>query len=291
MTPSRPSRRDGGRTGQREGALPAPRKRFGQHFLRDTGVLDSIVTALGDLTGRTVVEIGPGRGALTDRLVEKAARVVAIEVDRDLVQHLRHRYADRPHVTILEGDVLDTDLGAVAGGPYVLAGNVPYYITTPIIFHALTHPRPDVAVYLVQKEVAERMAAPPGDKTYGALSVNLQAVTTVDLVRKVPPGAFMPPPAVDSAVVRVRPRAEPVIEAALERRYRSFVLSAFGLRRKQLVRVVRTVAALDAERAAAVVAACGLSPDVRPETLSPESFAALVRALAEIAPPAGTASA
>ena len=282
MTGARPPRRSGGKSGARDGALPAPRKRFGQHFLRDAGVLDSIVTALGDLTGRTVVEIGPGRGALTDRLVERAARVVAIEVDRDLVQHLRQRYAAHPHVEIIEGDVLETDLGAVAGGPYVLAGNVPYYITTPIIFHALTHPRPDVAVYLVQKEVAERMAAPPGDKTYGALSVNLQAVSDVDLVRKVPPGAFLPPPAVDSAVVRVRPRAEPVVEPALERRYRSFVLSAFGLRRKQLVRVVRTVAALDADRAASVVASCGLAPDVRPETLTPEAFAALVRALADV---------
>lgn len=271
----------GFRASRRNGNLPAPRKRFGQHFLRDTGVLDSIVSALGDLTGRTVVEIGPGRGALTDLLVQRAARVVAIEVDRDLVQHLRNRYADLPQVEIVEGDVLETDLGAVAGGPYVLAGNVPYYITTPIIFHALQPPRPDVAVYLVQKEVAERMAAPPGDKIYGALSVNLQAVAAVEWVRKVPPGAFMPPPAVDSAVVRVTPRVASVIEPELESRYRSFVLSAFGLRRKQLVRVVRTIAALDAERAATVVADCGLAADARPETLTPDDFARLVRRLAQ----------
>lgn len=259
--------------------LPAPRKRFGQHFLHDGRVLDGIVDALGDLSGRTVVEIGPGRGALTDRLAAKAGRVVAIELDRDLVQHLRTRYHDQPHVEIVEGDVLHTDLAAVAGGPYVLAGNVPYYITTPIIFHALTLPRPDVAVYLVQKEVADRMAAPPGDKTYGALSVNLQAVVDVAFVRHVPPRAFNPPPAVDSAVVRVTSRDASVIEPALETRFRSFVLAAFGLRRKQLVRVVRTIASLDAVRAHEVVSACALSPEARPETLTPAEFATLVRAL------------
>lgn len=265
----------------RPGELPAPRKRFGQHFLKDDRVLDSIADALGDIREHTVLEIGPGRGALTDKLVARAGRVVAIELDRDLVAHLRSRYADRPNVQIVEGDVLDQDLAALAGGPYVLAGNVPYYITTPIIFHALETPRPACAVYLVQKEVAERMAAPPGDKTYGALSVNLQSVVNVEFVRKVPPGAFNPPPAVDSAVVRVTPRADAVIEPELEVRYRRFVLQAFGLRRKQLVRVVRTIANLDAERAHAVVEQAGLKPDVRPEVLSPEQFASLVRVLNE----------
>lgn len=176
----------GARPPRPDGALPAARKRFGQHFLKDSRVLDSIVEALGPLEGRTVVEIGPGRGALTDRLVERAGRVIAIELDRDLVQHLRTRYADLPHVEIVEADVLTVSLPTLAGGPYVLVGNVPYYITTPIIFHALELPRPDVAVYLVQKEVAERMAAPPGDKTYGALSVNLQAIVDVEMVRRVP---------------------------------------------------------------------------------------------------------
>jgi 16S rRNA (adenine1518-N6/adenine1519-N6)-dimethyltransferase len=259
--------------------LPAPRKRFGQHFLTDTRVLDSIADALGDVSAKTVLEIGPGRGALTDRLVTRAARVVAIEVDRDLVQHLRARYADRTNVEIIEADVLTQNLAELAGGPYVLAGNVPYYITTPIIFHALTLPRPEKAVYLVQKEVAERMAAPPGDKTYGALSVNLQAVVNVEFLRKVLPGAFNPPPAVDSAVVRVTPKAAAVIEPELEDRFRSFVLAAFGLRRKQLVRVVRTVASLDAERAQDVVARCDLDPMARPETLTPADFARLVRVL------------
>ncbi len=262
-------------------ALPTPRKRFGQHFLRDNHVLDSIVSALGPIADRTVVEIGPGRGALTDILVQRAGRVVAIELDRDLAAHLRTRYAGNPNVTIIEGDVLKTDLAAAAGGSFVLAGNVPYYITTPILFHALERPRADVSVYLVQKEVADRMAAPPGDKIYGALSVNVQSVARVELVRRVPPGAFNPPPTVDSAVVRVVPRPDPAISEALETRYRKFVQAAFGLRRKQLVRVVRTIAALDAPTAEAIIAHCALRPDARPEVLSPEDFARLVTALAD----------
>jgi 16S rRNA (adenine1518-N6/adenine1519-N6)-dimethyltransferase len=259
--------------------LPKARKRFGQHFLRDSTVLDAIVEALGPLEGRTVVEIGPGRGILTDRLVERAARVIAIELDRDLAAHLRVRYALQPHVEIVEADVLTVPLGELAGGSYVLAGNVPYYITTPILFHALEAPRPDIAVYLVQREVAERMAAPPGDKTYGALSVNLQALSRVEFIRHVPPGAFAPPPKVDSAVVRVLPRDERVVAPELERRYRGVVTAAFGLRRKQLVRVVRTIAALEADVAEEVLRRAGLRSDVRPETLSPEDFARLVEAL------------
>ncbi len=260
-------------------SLPVARKRFGQHFLKDARVLDAIVDALGDLSQRTVVEIGPGRGVLTDRLVARARRVVAIELDRDLVKHLRDRYADQPHVEIIEGDVLNTSLSGVAGGPYVLAGNVPYYITTPILFHALELPRPDVAIYLVQREVAERVAAPPGDKTYGALSVNVQAFARVELLRRVPPGAFNPPPTVDSAVIRVTPREDPAIDGTLEARYRTFVQAAFGLRRKQLIRVVRTICALDAEKASEVLASCGLTPTLRPEVLTAEEFATLVRAL------------
>lgn len=259
--------------------LPVARKRFGQHFLKDTRVLDAIVKALGPLADRTVVEIGPGRGVLTDYLVERASRVVAVEVDRDLVAHLRARYADKPHVEIIEADVLTVSLASLAGGPFVLAGNVPYYITTPIIFHVLQAPRPDVAVYLVQKEVADRLAAPPGDKIYGALSVNVQAFANVELIRRVAPAAFQPPPTVDSAVVRVIPRAIPAVEPEFETRFRTFVQAAFGLRRKQLVRVVRTITALDPERATAVIMSCGLTPDLRPEVLTAEDFSRLVRAL------------
>lgn len=265
--------------GSGSGGLPRPRKRFGQHFLRDRGVLGRIADALSLTGSETVIEIGPGRGALTDLLVPRAGRLLAIEVDRDLAAHLRERYADQPHVTVVEADVLTVDLGALAGGEYVLAGNVPYYITTPIIFHALRPPRPLRAVYLVQREVAERIAAAPGGKEYGALSVNVQAVARVELLARVPPGAFHPPPQVDSAVIRVTPRPDPVVAPEEEARFRSVVQEAFGLRRKQLRRVVRTIARLDAEGADAVLAEAGIDPEARPETLSPADFARLVRAL------------
>ncbi len=259
--------------------LPAPRKRFGQHFLRDARVLDAIVEALGPLEASTVVEIGPGRGVLTDRLVERAARLVAIELDRDLAQHLTERYAARPGVSIVNADVLKVSLGALAAGPYRLVGNVPYYITTPILFQALEAPRAEVAVFLVQKEVADRLTAPPGTKAYGALGVNIQAVAEVELVVRVPPGAFYPPPQVESAVVRLRPRPDPVVTPEEEVGYRRFVQAAFGMRRKQLGRVLRSVAGLSADEADAVARGCGLDPQARPEVLSPEAFARVVRAL------------
>ncbi len=260
--------------------LPQPRKRLGQHFLHDVRALEAIIDALGPLAGRTVVEIGPGRGALTERLAGRAGRVVAVELDRDLAAGLRVEYALRPHVRIVEADVLDVSLGALAEGPYVLAGNVPYYITTPILFHALEHPRPDVAVYLVQKEVADRMAAVPGSKVYGALSVNLQAFVKVRFMRAVGPRSFNPPPAVESAIVQVVPRETPAIEPLHERAFRTFVIGAFGLRRKQMLRVLRTLTGLDASECRSLLEGCDIDPMARPETLSCDDFARLVRALA-----------
>ena len=179
------------------------RKSLGQHFLHDARALDRIVEAL-QLTGQeTVLEIGPGRGALTDRLAGRCARLVLIEYDRALAALLRERYANDPHVEVVEADVLETDLGALARGPYVLVGNVPYYITTPILFHALAAPRPLRAVYLVQREVADRLTAGPGSRDYGALTVNVQAVAHAEFVAPVPAGAFRPPPKVESAIVRI----------------------------------------------------------------------------------------
>jgi len=175
--------------------------------------------------------------------------------------------------------VLTVSLGEVAGGPFVLAGNVPYYITTPILFHALEPPRPSRAVYLVQKEVAERVSAAPGTKEYGALSVNVQGFARAETLFRVPPGAFTPPPQVDSAVIRVTPRADPVIGRELEDRFRTFVQAAFGLRRKQMRRVLRTVSGVGPEAADELLAAAGIDPEARPETLAPEAFARLVEAL------------
>ena len=258
--------------------FPPTLKRLGQHFLADVRVLRRIADAL-DLTGEeTVIEIGPGRGALTDLLVDRARRLVAVELDRALADLLRRRYADRPHVEIVERDVLATDLGALAGGPYVLVGNVPYYITTPILFHALQPPAPERAVYLVQREVAERIVAAPGTDAYGALSVNVQAAAEATVLFAVPPGAFRPPPKVDSAVVRIRPLAEPLVAEAELEPLRRLVQASFGLRRKQMRRVLRTVRGVDAATAEAMLDAAGIAPDARPETLAPADFVRLLRA-------------
>ncbi|MBI3790702.1 MAG: ribosomal RNA small subunit methyltransferase A [Gemmatimonadetes bacterium] len=262
----------------RSQALPPARKSLGQHFLRDAKVLDRIAGAL-ELTGtETVIEIGPGRGALTDRLAERAGRLIAIEVDKALIPVLRARYADRPNVIIAEGDVLTFDLAGLAQGPYRLAGNVPYYITTPILFHALKAPRPERAVFLVQREVAERMAATPGSDAYGALSVNLQALATAETTLIVKPASFEPPPKVDSAVVRVVPRAEPLVSPDEEAPFSRFVIACFAQRRKQLGRTLRTVTGCDAEAAQALAASLGLDPTVRGETLDPATFVRLFRA-------------
>lgn len=259
--------------------FPPTRKSLGQHFLSDPSILGRIVDALAPTAEDTVVEIGPGRGTLTELLAGRARRVVAIEVDRALAALLRERYAKRPSVEIVEADVLQTDLARVAGGPFLLAGNVPYYITTPILFHALRAPRAQRAVYLMQREVAERIVAPPGAEEYGALSVNVQALATPELLFRVPAGAFQPPPKVESAVIRITPRLDPLVATADEQRYRTLVQESFGLRRKQMVRVVRTITGLDAAAAERALIASGIAPAERPETVSPVQFARLLAEL------------
>ena len=258
-------------------SYPPPRKRLGQHFLSDPRILGRIVDALAPTSAETVIEIGPGRGGLTDELLRRAGRVIAVELDRDLASRLRERHAGDAHLEVIEADVLEVDFGAAANGPYVVAGNVPYNITTPILFHALKRPRPVRAVYLVQREVAERVVAAPGSEDYGALSANVQSVARAELVFKVPAGAFQPPPKVESAVLRITPRPDPVVTEAEEDAYRALVQASFGLRRKQLRRVVRTVFSLGADAAERVVADAGLDPEARPEVLSPEGFARLLR--------------
>ena len=257
-------------------AFPPARKSLGQHFLSDPRILGRIADALAPRADETVIEIGPGRGGLTQELLQRAGRVIAIEIDRALAGQLRSRYADEPKLEIIERDVLETNLGALAGGEFSLVGNVPYYITTPILFHALRPPRPTRAVYLVQREVADRLSAAPGTKAYGALTVNVSALATAETLFKVSPGSFSPPPSVDSAVVRITPREDPAIPPDEEERFRVFVQQAFGMRRKQMRRVVRSILSVPAERADEILAAAGVHPEARPETLSAEKFAAVL---------------
>jgi 16S rRNA (adenine1518-N6/adenine1519-N6)-dimethyltransferase len=272
------SGRDAGGPPERRGSFPPTLKKLGQHFLTDRRILGRIADALQLQGGEAVVEIGPGRGALTDILADRAGRLIAVEVDRALAAMLRERYARRGNVLIAEADVLEVSLGELAAGPFVLVGNVPYYITTPILFHALLRPRAERAVYLVQREVADRLTATPGSKEYGALTVNVRAVAKAEMLFGVPAGAFAPPPKVESAVVRITPLAVPLVTADEEEPLRKLVQGAFGMRRKQMRRVLRSLRALDAEQAEAVLESAGIDPMARPETLSAEQFVKLLRA-------------
>jgi 16S rRNA (adenine1518-N6/adenine1519-N6)-dimethyltransferase len=258
-------------------AFPPVRKSLGQHFLSDPRILARIADALALAPDETVIEIGPGRGGLTEQLLARAGRVIAIEVDRMLAARLRERHAGDPRLDVVERDVLETNLGVLAGGDFALVGNVPYYITTPILFHALRPPRPTRAVYLVQKEVADRLSASPGTRAYGALTVNVRALAFAETLFRVAPGAFSPPPSVDSAVVRITPRAQPAVTPDEEERFRVLVQQAFGMRRKQMRRVVRSLLSVPAERAEELLMAAGIDPEVRPETLTPEQFVGLMR--------------
>ncbi|MFI5227610.1 MAG: 16S rRNA (adenine(1518)-N(6)/adenine(1519)-N(6))-dimethyltransferase RsmA [Gemmatimonadales bacterium] len=262
--------------------LPPVRKSLGQHFLNDRNILGRIVDALA-LTGEeTVIEIGPGRGSLTELLVPRVRALILIEYDRALAARLRETYAPDAKVRVIQADVLTVPLREAAGAAYSVVGNVPYYISTPIIFHALEHPRAERAVFLLQREVAERMAAPAGASEYGALSANVQAVARVEVLFRVAPGSFQPPPQVESAVVRLSPRVDPVISTSDEEDFRAFVQAAFGMRRKQIRRVLREVAGLSVADANAALEDAGIDGEARPETLTPADFARLARASGRI---------
>lgn len=259
---------------------PRARKRYGQHFLTDPGILRKIVDAVDAAPGDTIVEVGPGRGSLTAELLARGVRVVAVEIDRDLAERLSRDHGGDGRLSVIQADVLDVDLSrAAGGGEYAVAGNLPYYITTPILFHVLEASRPPKrSVFMVQREVGERLIAPPGAEEYGALSVNVQARANARIAFAVPAGAFHPRPRVESVVVTIVPRPDPILEAGDLAPYSAFVIACFGLRRKQIRRVLRTVYDLSAEQSDAAAAQAGIDPTSRPEILSPEQFALLWRA-------------
>lgn len=241
-----------------------------------------MVDALDPQPGETIVEIGPGQGSLTALLEPRAERLVLVELDRDLARELRARYHTNQRVHVVEADVLDVPLVELSDGtPWCVTGNIPYYITTPIIFHALAAPRPRTIVLLMQEEVGARLAAAPGSRDYGALSVTAQALATVTRHGRVPRGAFAPPPRVDSIIVALTPRDAPLVQPHEEAAFKTLVQGAFSLRRKQMLRVVRTLFDVDAERAAALLRRCDILPAVRPETLAPDQYVALLRTSTE----------
>lgn len=253
------------------------RRRFGQHFLSNPATLRRIVRALGPRPGDRVLEIGPGPGGLTRQLLATGARVSAIEIDRDFAARLG---VDLPDLALVEGDALAVDWAETAGGPgYLLTGNIPYNITTPLLDKALTPPLPNRIVLLVQKEVADRIAAGPGSSQYGGLTVGIAARMRVERLFTVPAGAFSPPPKVDSAVIRLTPLEEPLVTDDEVAGFRRFVTGIFGFRRKQLLRGLREYTGRGAVDLAETLGALGLDSTIRPERLSPSEFARLYRSV------------
>ena len=258
--------------------MPQAKRRLGQHFLSDRRILERIADALGASAADTVLEIGPGPGGLTEALAGRAGRLVAIEKDADLLPALVARV---PGAVVVEADALETDWHALAGPDFLVAGNIPYNITSPLIGKALEPPRPRRIVFLVQKEVADRVVAAPGGEAYGALSVGVQAVARGERLFIVPAGAFSPRPKVDSAVLRLTPLAEPLVGDAEVEPFRRLVVGLFGFRRKQMQRALRELTGWDAARVEAVLSRAGIELRVRPETVTPSQFVALLRLLVD----------
>jgi 16S rRNA (adenine1518-N6/adenine1519-N6)-dimethyltransferase len=251
------------------------RKRFGQHFLHDESVLERIALAVSPRAADHVVEIGPGRGALTRALLAyECASLDIIELDRDLVPRLREEFAQEPRVTVHEHDALDFDFTALArqrGARLRVAGNLPYNISTPLLFHLLDHATAieDLHVML-QREVVERIAASPGNGDYGRLTIMLSPWLVAESLFEVGPGAFRPPPKVWSAVARLTVRREPAF--AVSPRFAAVVAAAFSHRRKTLRNALKGVVSPEQ------ILACHVDPNARPETLAPEAFNRLAQA-------------
>ena len=248
-----------------------PRKRFGQHFLHDPGVIRRIVAAIGPQPGDRLVEIGPGEGAITFELLRAVGRLDAVELDRDLVEPLRERSRGIGELVVHGADALRFDFCALAtGGAKVrLVGNLPYNISTPLLFHLLDQSRciRDMH-FMLQKEVVERMAAGPGGKDYGRLSVMLQARCTVIPLFAIGPGAFRPPPKVDSAIVRLVPLAQPP-DIADQAVFARLVAAAFAQRRKTLRNGLKGLLSAEA------IASLGIDPGARAEQLALDDFVRL----------------
>jgi 16S rRNA (adenine1518-N6/adenine1519-N6)-dimethyltransferase len=252
------------------------RRALGQHFLRDTAVARAIVDVVAPTPADLVVEIGPGEAALTGLLASRAGRLVALELDHALAARLRERY---PGAEVVEADARTWPYAALErppGGRVLVVGNLPYSSGKPILA-ALVGARTavDEMCLMLQREVAERLAAPPGGRVYGSLSVLTQLHCDVHIVLRVPPGAFRPPPKVESAVVHLRVLPRPRVPLADEARFRSVVLAAFAQRRKTLANSLAASLGLPAGRIREAAAKAGIDAGRRPETLDIGEFAAL----------------
>jgi 16S rRNA (adenine1518-N6/adenine1519-N6)-dimethyltransferase len=246
-----------------------PRKRFGQHFLKDPGIIEAIVQAIDPQPGDTVVEIGPGHGAITESLARRAGHLHCVELDRDLAAALRRRLGHRNNVTIHEADALKFDFCAL-GDSLRIVGNLPYNISTPLLFH-LIDCRDCVKDmhFMLQKEVVDRMTAGPGSKTYGRLGIMLGCHLSVDALFEVGPQCFDPPPAVMSAVARLLPLGNSRPDIDDEKLLGRLVATAFSQRRKTLRNALKTM--LDETE----LRSLGIDPGKRPESIPVSAYVAL----------------
>ena len=261
--------------------VPHAKRRLGQHFLTDPRLLARIADALESNPTDTVLEVGPGTGALTGPLLQRAGRVIAVEKDPALVPALRAQF---PAADVIQADALELDWDRLTPGGssgLLVTGNIPYNITSPLIDKALLPPRPRRVVFLVQKEVADRVTAAAGTADYGALTIGVQAVARAERLFTVAAGAFTPRPKVDSAVLRLTPLTEPLISDADRERFRALVVGLFGFRRKQMVRALRELTGWSAERAGDVLSRAAIVATVRPEVLSPPEFVRLYHTLVD----------
>ena len=262
-------------------------KRFGQNFLVDTHVLEKIIQAAGLTKEDLVLEIGPGIGTMTQYLAENAGRVVAVEIDSNLIPILKETLKDYDNVTVINEDILKVDVAALAeqyngGRPIKVVANLPYYITTPIIMGLFESQVPiDNITVMVQKEVAERMQAGPGTKNYGALSLAVQYYAEPYIVANVPPNCFIPRPSVGSAVIRLTRHGKKPVEVKDEKLMFALIRASFNQRRKTLQNSLNNSSELSfsKEEIGEAIEKMGLSPSVRGEALTLEQFAKLADAL------------
>ncbi|MED5608607.1 16S rRNA (adenine(1518)-N(6)/adenine(1519)-N(6))-dimethyltransferase RsmA [Pseudomonas sp. JH-2] len=257
------------------------RKRFGQNFLHDAGVIHRILRAIAPKEGQHLLEIGPGQGALTEGLVDSGAQLDVIELDLDLIPQLKWRFGLKPNFRLHQGDALKFDFATLpqAGEKLRVVGNLPYNISTPLIFHLLEHAGiiQDMH-FMLQKEVVERLAAEPGGGDWGRLSIMVQYFCKVDYLFTVGPGAFNPPPKVESAIVHLAPYAELPHPAKDHRLLERIVREAFNQRRKTLRNTLRSLMSIED------IEAAGVDPSLRPEQLDVADFVRLANRLAELAP-------
>ncbi|HEV8455982.1 MAG TPA: 16S rRNA (adenine(1518)-N(6)/adenine(1519)-N(6))-dimethyltransferase RsmA [Gemmatimonadales bacterium] len=258
--------------------MPRAKRRLGQHFLADPRILARIADALEAGPADRVLEIGPGTGGLTGALLARAGQVIAIEKDRDLIPPLRARF---PGARLVEGDALDLDWHELVEAPFLVVGNIPYNITSPLLDKALLPPRPARIVFLVQKEVADRVTAEAGTPEYGALSIGIQVAAGAERLFTVPAGAFQPRPKVDSAVLRLTPLSDPPVTDEERDSFRALVVGLFGFRRKQMLRALRELTEWDAARVSGVLASVAIAETARPEVVRPLEFVRLHRALVD----------